>query len=77
MTEPVVYTTTDKAKRDELFRELCTRGRGVERQAVRFSGVQPVVGEDGQQKIDEKGRPVWQSNWSVAHPAEIETLGGE
>lgn len=69
---PVVYTTVDKAKRDELYRELRTRGRGVERQVVKFSGVQPVPGEDGQQKVDAKGRLVWQSNWSVAHPAEID-----
>lgn len=40
MTEPVVYTTFDKAKRDELWRELRARGRGAERQAVRFSGVE-------------------------------------
>lgn len=42
MPEPVVYTTFDKAKRDELWRELRTRGRGTERQAVRFSGVEQV-----------------------------------
>lgn len=42
MTEPVVYTTFDKEKRNELWRELRTRGRGAERQAVRFSGVEQV-----------------------------------
>ena len=42
MTEPVVYTTFDKEKRNELWRELRTRGRGTERQAVRFSGVEQV-----------------------------------
>ena len=42
MTEPVVYTTFDKEKRNELWRELRTRGRGSERQAVRFSGVEQV-----------------------------------
>ena len=77
MPEPVVYTTFDKEKRNELWRELRTRGRGVERQVVKFSGVQPVLDSDGQQKVNEKGRLVWQSNWSVSHPAEIDTLGGE
>lgn len=42
MTEPVVYTTFDKEKRNELWRELRTRGRGMERLAVRFSGVEQV-----------------------------------
>lgn len=42
MPEPVVYSTFDKAKRNELWRELRTRGRGTERQAVRFSGVEQV-----------------------------------
>ena len=77
MPEPIVYTTFDKEKRDELFHELRTRGRGVERQAVKFSGVQPVLDSNGKQKVNEKGHLVWQSNWSVAYPAEIETLGGE
>jgi hypothetical protein len=45
MSEPVVYTSTDKAKRDELWRELRTRGRGTERQAVRFSGVELIKEE--------------------------------
>lgn len=70
-----VYVTTDKSRRDELFRELRIRGRGGELQVVKFSGVQPVLGENGQQKTDEKGRLVWQSNWSVAHPTD--SLGGE
>lgn len=42
MTEPIVYTTFDKEKRDELWRELRARGRGAERQAVRFSGVEQI-----------------------------------
>ena len=104
MPESIIYTTIDKAKRDELFHELRTRGRGVERQAVKFSGVQPVLDSEGKQavrrvvktkrfirtqKFDgvkgtvsalsavEQFIPLWQSNWSVAHPAEIDTLGGE
>lgn len=65
-----VYTSIDKAKRDELFRELRAHGTAAERQAVKFSGVQPILGEDGKQAVDAKGRLVWQSNWSVAHPTE-------
>lgn len=88
MTEPVVYTTFDKEKRNELWRELRTRGRGTERQVVRFSGVTSVLGPDGKQLINHAnhavGSPcsahchlVWQSSWSVSHPAEIETLKGK
>jgi hypothetical protein len=63
-----VYTSIDKAKRDELFQALRTKGIGAERQVVKFSGCEPVLGEDGKQLRDKKGRLVWQSNWSVAHP---------
>ena len=47
------FTTVDKAKRDELFDELRKRGLPNELQAVKFSGVQPVLGEDGTQEIRE------------------------
>jgi len=96
MPEQVVYTTADKAKRDELWRELRTRGRGVERLAVRFSGVELVKEETvvtGTKyswiKNPETGKwerllvnvckvvRTYQSTWSVSHPAEIDTLGGE
>ncbi|HXQ38140.1 MAG TPA: hypothetical protein VN843_29315 [Anaerolineales bacterium] len=96
MPEPVVYTTSDKAKRDELWRELRTRGRGVERLAVRFSGVElvkeetvvvrtgyswiknPETGKRERTLVNvTKAVPTYQSTWSVSHPAEIDTLGGE
>lgn len=44
-----VFTTVDKAKRDELFKELRKRGLPNERLVVKFSGVQPVLDENGQQ----------------------------
>jgi hypothetical protein len=50
-----VYTTTDKAKRDELYRALREHGEGSERQAVKFSGVAEVDGK-------------YQTTYSVAHP---------
>ena len=96
MPEPVVYTTTDKAKRDELFHELRTRGRGVERQVVKFSGAElvktetvpvrsayrwiknPTTGVYERRIITlTKEISTYRSTWSVAHPAEIDTLGGE
>jgi hypothetical protein len=96
MPEPVVYTSTDKAKRDELWRELRTKGRGVERLAVRFSGVEfikeetVVVGtkyvwiKTPQTSKRERALvnvtktvPTYRSTWSVSHPAETDTLGGE
>lgn len=42
MAEPIVYSTSDKTKRDELWRELRARGSKEERQAVRFSGVEQI-----------------------------------
>lgn len=47
-----IYTSVDKAKRDQLFAELRKNGDAYERQAVKFSGVQPVLGEDGLQLVD-------------------------
>ena len=55
-----VYTTTDKAKRDELFSMFRESTDPYEQQAVKFSGVHVVPGKTG----------VYQSTWSVAHPTE-------
>lgn len=78
------FTTVDKAKRDELFDELRKRGLPNEQQAVKYSGVQPVLGEDGKQVVTVYSnsrskakakrfqvRPQWQSNYSVAYPREL------
>ncbi len=46
-----VFTTIDKAKRDELFNELCRIGTPNEQQAVKFSGCQPVLNEFGEQAV--------------------------
>ena len=78
-----VYTMTDKAKRDQMFDELRRSDDPLERQVVKFSGVQPVM-EDGKPKVDWKpnyaGRTtlkphrnyrfygVYESTWSVAYP---------
>jgi hypothetical protein len=75
-----VFTTRDKSKRDELYRELRANGLPNEKQAVRFSGAQPVLDEDGNQKtrtVQYLGRgrtqirPIWESNYSVAYPREL------
>jgi hypothetical protein len=73
-----VYTTADKAKRDELYAALRTSGDPFEKQAVRFSGWEPVMGEDGGQRGKyvsyhrvtgrAQWRPLYRSTWSVAHP---------
>lgn len=38
-----VITTTDKAKRDEMFQDLKRNGNHMERQVVKFSGSEPVL----------------------------------
>jgi hypothetical protein len=76
-----IYTSTDKAQRDKLFQALRASSDPFERQAVKFSGVEPVIGADGLQALRRKQyfvsgakaprlqyRPVYQSTWSVAHP---------
>ena len=40
-----VITTTDKEKRDSIYRELRYTGNELERKAVRFSGAEPVMDE--------------------------------
>lgn len=43
-----VITTTDKAQRDQLFEDLRRNGNKLERQVVKFSGVETVLDIDGQ-----------------------------
>lgn len=62
--EPVVFTTTDKDKRDELFQALRTTGDAKEKQAVKFSSNEPIPGV-----VDDAGRQQYRSTWSVSHPA--------
>lgn len=62
-----VYTMTDKAKRDEMFRDLRANGNENERQAVKFSGWEPTM-EGGGQKIV-NGKSVFHQTWSVAYPS--------
>lgn len=59
-----VITTTDKAKRDEMFQDLKRNGNHMERQVVKFSGVQ-------EEPIELFGKlwKAYKSSWSVAYPA--------
>ncbi|HTQ97230.1 MAG TPA: hypothetical protein VMH89_10515 [Candidatus Acidoferrum sp.] len=43
-----VITTTDKAKRDDLFRQLRASDDPYEKQVVKFSGSQPKLNEFGE-----------------------------
>jgi hypothetical protein len=73
-----VITTTDKAQRDRMFEDLRRNGNELERQVVKFSGNQSVLGEEGTQEgrfvfYDRRQRkpqwrPLFQSTWSVAYP---------
>lgn len=76
--EMEVITTTDKQKRDAMFQELRNSTEANERQAVKFSSNEPVLGEDGKQLLRPAGSGnekltvgVWQSNWSVAYPVAL------
>ena len=50
-----VYTYTDKEKRDAFFAELRTSDDPNERKAVKFSGVEPMLGPDGAQLTTQTG----------------------
>lgn len=53
-----VITTTDKAKRDEMFEDFRTNGNELEKQAVKFSSSEPHPSKEGQ----------YISTYSVAYP---------
>jgi hypothetical protein len=42
-----IITTTDKAKRDDIFRQMRESTDPLERASVKFSGNQPVLNEFG------------------------------
>jgi len=66
-----VITTSDKAKRDEMYHDLRENGNSLERQVVKFSDceltdeVELVFYEHGD---DAYPRPVYRSTWSIAYP---------
>jgi hypothetical protein len=74
-----VITTTDKAKRDEIFAQMRASDDPLERASVKFSGNEPT-GElrEVRYTATRKGggtnhgriqiRPVYRSTWSVATP---------
>lgn len=73
-----VVTTADKSVRDRLFQDLRENGNALEKQVVKFSGAEPVMGEAGTQEgrfvfYDKRNknpqwRPLYRSTWSVAYP---------
>lgn len=74
-----VITSTDKGARDRLFEDLRKNGNELEKKVVKFSGNEPVMGEDGTPRgrfvsyirVTGKNqwRPLFRSTWSVAYPA--------
>jgi hypothetical protein len=46
-----VVTTTDKDQRDRLFEDLRKNGNELERQAVKFSGVEPIMDTNSGKQI--------------------------
>jgi hypothetical protein len=46
-----VITTTDKAKRDDIFRQMRESTDPLERASVKFSGNEPVLNEDGTPQV--------------------------
>lgn len=74
-----IITTTDKDTRDRMFEDLRTNGNELEKQVVKFSGVEPVLTDSGEPRgyfvsyrVTGKNqwRPLYRSTWSVAYPSE-------
>jgi hypothetical protein len=71
-----VITTTDKAKRDQMFEDLRRNGDHLEKQVVKFSSNEPVLDEYGQQdrafiqtgSMNGRIRLKFRSIWSIAYP---------
>jgi hypothetical protein len=73
------FTMTDKAKRDQVFKDLRANGTELEKQVVKFSGSRPVLQENGNPdyrlvfyRKPNRGkcqvRFLFESTWSVAYP---------
>ena len=72
-----VICTIDKAKRDDIFRQMRASTDPLERASVKFSGNEPILAESGLQggdfiRYSKNGRKQFRlafvSNWSVATP---------
>ena len=60
----------DKETRDAAYRSLRTTGNRLERQAVRFTDVEPVMNPQvpGEIVLDAQGRITYRTIWGVAYP---------
>ncbi len=77
-------TTTDKARRDEIFQQFRRSELANERQAVKFSGCQPILQADGRPEYrivrypgkhaKTQVRFMYESTFSVAYPRELEKI---
>ena len=65
-----VITTTDKDQRDRLFQDLRKNGNELEKQVVKFSGVEVVPNVDVVSTTDARRiiRKEYRSTFSVAYP---------
>jgi hypothetical protein len=61
-----IITTTDKAKRDQMFQDLRQNGNELERQVVKFSSNEPD--DDLFINTSTGRRLIYRSTWSVAYP---------
>ncbi len=65
--------TTDKARRDNIFHELRSSEMSLpeERQAVKYSDVEPIMLSEDEFALDEKNRVRYQTVFFVAYPKDI------
>lgn len=75
-----VITTRSKEQRDAMFLNFRKSDDKLERQVVKFSGSEPVIGDDGKQEVEthtthydgkqlfKVNRLKFVSNWSIAYP---------
>jgi hypothetical protein len=59
-----IITTTDKAKRDQMFEDLRKNGDNLEKQVVKFSSNEMHVGIPNGKRT----KSWYVSTWSIAYP---------
>jgi hypothetical protein len=56
-----------KEQRDLGFKDLILNGNDLEKKAIKFSKVEPIMKNDEIVR-NSKGRPEWRDIWCIAYP---------
>lgn len=68
MNNMEIMTFTDKWTRDSAYQDLRKNGDSLERQVVKFSSCEAVIGDDVQSINEAYTTFKYRSTWSLAYP---------